>query len=119
VIKPEEPVVARRKERELQVTVPRGTDWKKSTLPSAVFILPDGTEFTMQAELMDESGAVWPLELEPRIAKTGDVPVLFLSAPGPPDGTRITTVRLKSTSLIRCMRLDWVCYNPEDTKTGD
>jgi hypothetical protein len=119
VMTPEEPIIAKRKVRELQVTVPRGVDWKVSALPRAVFILPDGTEFSLQAELLDQDGAVWPLQAEARIAGTGEGPVLFFPAPGPPDGTRIKTVKLRSTNPVRCLRVDWVCYNPEETKTGE
>jgi len=115
---PKNPLLAERRVRELHVAVPRVERWKDSELPRAVFILPDGKEFVIEAQLVDQNGKVWPLEAQPAIVGTGQGQVLVLPAKGLPDGTRIKTVKLRSTSPIQCLRVEWVCYNPEDTKSG-
>jgi hypothetical protein len=98
VMMPKEPLIAKRKVRELQVTLPRVVRWKESELPRAVFTLPNGEEFVLQAQLIDQGGAVWPLEAVPAIESEWRGHTLILPAKGLPDRTRIKTVKLRSTS---------------------
>ena len=99
---PKEAVVARRKVREVQVWVPEGQDVR-----------------AIEAQLIDQNALERVFDWNGRSHGSEHADVLVIETKGLPEGQVVRSVRLRSSSLIQCLRVEWVCYNPEDTKTGE